>query len=81
MEKPPGKCEAGKDSPWTITRSSRSGYVSSTVSQGGTRCATEPSPLRLSAWPGQRLNITVLDFSHGLGSISDTGHGDLLLLL
>ena len=66
MERPNGKCEG--EAQWTITRSARSGYVSSTVSgglQGGTRCATEPSPMRISAWPGQRLNITVIDFSHG----------------
>ena len=54
---------------WSINRSFGSGYL---VSDGRspdhagrlTGCATERSPLRISARHGQRLNFTVFDFGY-----------------
>ena len=68
VEKPFGACDGSdNDLSWSITRNSRTGFIS-TGTILDTRCGREDSPIRISAWPGQRLNITVYDFSYAASS-------------
>ena len=67
VDRPFGNCLSETDKAWSVTRSAGTGYISSGVLTES-RCASEQSRVRVSAWPGQRLNISVYDFNHGIAA-------------